>query len=87
VTRARIDLTIIDEASIEPLFERTLTDPVRPGIQALRLVDLDLSLAPDTTYRWYVTMVLEPGRRSNDAIAGGAIQRTTTHRRAPAVTR
>lgn len=74
-TTARIDLTLVDDDAIDPLVEFTVPGPVKKGVHAFRLSDRDLSLAPEKTYRWHVSLVQDPNRRSNDKVAEGRIVR------------
>jgi hypothetical protein len=74
-TEMRVDLTIVDEEAIEPLLEITVPAPVASGIHALDLSEVAVALEPGKTYRWYVMLVPDAERRSNDSIAGGAIER------------
>ncbi len=73
-TSARIDFTIRDEPSVEPLLELQLP-PTEPGIHALRLADHGVRLRPDANYQWFVSLVLDPERRSKDFSAGAWIRR------------
>jgi hypothetical protein len=74
-TSSRIDLTILDEASVAPLLETTIPGPLTPGVHAIRLADHQISLAPGIDYVWFVSLVPDAERRSNDVIAGGGIER------------
>jgi hypothetical protein len=74
-TQGRIDLTIIDEASVAPLLETTIQGPLAPGFHPIRLADHQISLAPGINYVWFVSLVPDADRRSNDVIAGGGIER------------
>jgi hypothetical protein len=74
-TTTRIEFTIRDEASVEPLLERELPAPAQGGIQALRLADHGVRLRPGTRYLWFVSLVADPGRRSKDFTVGAWIAR------------
>jgi hypothetical protein len=74
-TTTRIDFTIHDEASVEPLADFELPAPVGFGIQAVRLADHGVRLAVGTRYRWYVSLVPDPARRSKDFTVGAWIAR------------
>lgn len=74
-TKARIDVTIVDEASVTPVLETTIAGPLAPGVHPIRLADHQVSLAPGINYQWFVSLVPDDERRSNDVIAGGAIER------------
>lgn len=73
-TRERIDLTLVDDASVEPLLEVTLPGPARAGIHAVRLADHGVRLKPDVTYRWSISIVPNPARRSNDVVSAGELR-------------
>lgn len=75
-TDQRIDFTLNDEESIEPLLEVTLPGPVEAGIHALDLSEHGIQLAGDETYTWFVTLVEDEQRRSGDRIAQGLIEWT-----------
>jgi hypothetical protein len=74
-TTGRIDVTIVDEASVAPLLETTIAGPLAPGVHAIRLADHKVSLSPGVHYQWYVALVPDADRRANDVIAGGGIER------------
>lgn len=69
------ELTIVDDTSIDPLLELKLTPPIEPGIHALSLKEHGVQLKPDVAYQWFVAVVVDPGQRSYDVIAGGEIKR------------
>ncbi len=70
----RIDFILIDEDSESPLLKVTIAAPISRGVHALRLSDYGLSLEAAKTYRWFVTLVPDPLRRSNDIISSAAIR-------------
>jgi hypothetical protein len=74
-TTSRVDVTIVDEASVTPLLETTIQGPLAPGVHAIRLADHGVSLAPGINYQWFVALVPDSEKRSNDVIAGGSIER------------
>ena len=73
-TELPAELTIIDEEGVEPLIEAPLPSPKIPGVQRLPLGDYDFQLQKDKEYRWFVSLVVDRGRRSKDIIAGGRIE-------------
>jgi hypothetical protein len=73
-TTARIDFTIRDETSVAPLLELEVS-PAEPGIHALRLADHGVRLRPEENYQWFVSLVVDPERRSKDFSAGAWIRR------------
>jgi hypothetical protein len=74
-TDTRIDIALIDDRSVEPLLEFTVRAGVEPGIHTLRLADHGIRLEKGQVYQWFVALVPDPERRSNDVIASGAIER------------
>jgi hypothetical protein len=74
-TTHRVDLTIIDEQSVQPLLDITLLSPVQAGIQAIRLSNYKIQLQPGIAYQWAVAVSPDPERRSHDIVASGTIQR------------
>jgi hypothetical protein len=70
-----VELTIIDNQTIQPLVEKRLSGPIQPGIQRVQLADYGLRLSPGVPYRWSVALVVDPDNRSRDILAGGFIER------------
>ena len=75
-TSTRMDLTLRDERSVEPLLEVELPTPASAGIHALRLSDHGVKLGSDQNYQWFVSLVPDPERRSKDFVAGAWIRRS-----------
>ena len=73
-TRHLIELTIIEDQAIYPLFEKGIDPPSQPGIQHIRLKEYGVHLSPKTQYRWFVALIPDPDQRSKDIIAGGIIE-------------
>jgi hypothetical protein len=74
-TATRIDVTLRDEESVAPLLEVTLPTPTEAGVQAVRLADYGVHLRADTSYAWFVSLVVDGERRSHDFSVGGWIRR------------
>jgi len=74
-TTGRVDVTIVDEASVTPLLEATIPGPLTSGVHPIRLADHGVSLAQGVDYQWFVALVPDAGKRSDDVIAGGGIER------------
>ena len=72
-TDQRVDFTLSSNGST--LVETTLTGPWKAGVQRIDLSDFDVSLDPGVTYVWYVSLIPDAERRSEDRIAGGAVER------------
>jgi len=73
----RLDVTLIDDASAEPLVELVLQPPVQAGLHVLDCAEHGVTLEPGVTYQWFVAFVPEPDRRSHDVISSGAIRRVS----------
>ncbi|MDH5613116.1 MAG: DUF928 domain-containing protein [Gammaproteobacteria bacterium] len=72
---ARLEVTLINDESIEPELEEIVATPGHAGIQSINLAKTGAKLVPGMEYRWFVSVVADPGQRSNDVIASGTIQR------------
>jgi hypothetical protein len=70
-----LEFSIRRDDALEPLKEVQLPGPHRKGIHALSLAAQGVSLEPDADYRWFVSLVPDRERRSNDVLAGGMIRR------------
>lgn len=68
-------LTVVDSRGIRPVLEQSLPSPVRHGIHCLRPREYGVEFRADESYRWYVTVVMDPERPSLDVVAGGMIER------------
>lgn len=69
-----VEFTLMNDEQIYPVVERKVADSVQPGVHKISLADLGIKLSPSMTYRWYVSLVQDPARRSRDIIAGGVIE-------------
>ena len=65
----------ISDGGPNPVVEQTLAPPFGAGIHRVRLADVDVRLAPGKQYRWFVSLVSDPKRRSRDILAGATIER------------
>ena len=74
-TPAPVEVTVSDDRAVKPLLEVRLPQPVQPGVQRIRLADYGVKLEPGIQYKWFVTVVVDPARRSRDVLAGGTIER------------
>jgi hypothetical protein len=70
-----ITVTVVDSRGIRPILEQSLPSPARAGIHCLRLREYGVDLREQEQYRWFVTLVLNPDRPSQDIVAGGVIER------------
>jgi hypothetical protein len=71
----RVDLTLVDAGSAQPILETTLTGPFAKGLQRVDLAQHGVKLEPGVQYQWFVALVRDPARRSKDSVAGGGIER------------
>ena len=74
-TSLPVELTVMDPQGVQPILETRLPSPVTAGVHRIRLSDFNVHLAPAAAYRWFVSVVPDPDRRSKDITAGGAIER------------
>ncbi len=70
-----IVFTLRDNEEIKPLVEAELRAPFEPGIHHVKLGDFGVQLQSGKAYRWYVSLVVDPERRSKDVLAGGFVER------------
>jgi len=71
--RARIEITLIDGVSVQPLLETAIEDVAKSGFQSLNLADHGIRLKPGVDYQWSVAVVRNPAQRSSDVVASGGI--------------
>ena len=74
---ARLEVTVINDEAIDPELEEVVATPGHAGIQKIDLAKSGTKLEPGLEYRWFVSVVADPGQRSNDIVASGTIQRIT----------
>jgi len=73
-TALRVEFTLIDDRSEQPIVERTLEGPFEAGVHAVELGELGASLREGTRYVWFVSLVPDPERRSHDRSVGAPIR-------------
>ena len=74
-TKHRLVLTVNDERLVKPILETTLTTEPRQGFHSIQLQDYNIRLELDTTYRWFIELVVDTDYPSKNITAGGRIQR------------
>jgi hypothetical protein len=74
-TERRLDLTVVDEDSIDPVLEVTLDTPVEAGIHAVDLSEHGVKLATGVAYKWFVSLSVDDERSTHDLVSGGVIER------------
>ncbi|HQX58897.1 MAG TPA: DUF928 domain-containing protein [Burkholderiaceae bacterium] len=71
---ASIEVTLIADTAELPVLSRNLT-VTQAGVHAVDLSQYGITLAPDTDYEWFVSVVQDPTQRSKDVTSGGTIRR------------
>jgi hypothetical protein len=69
-----IEFTLIEQGAVKPLVEKRLGGIEKAGIHCIRLADYGVRLRRDVLYKWFVTILIDPDRRSRDIVAGGVIE-------------
>jgi hypothetical protein len=72
---SRLEVTLINDDAIDPELEKEIQNPPGGGIQRVDLSKTATRLKPGVEYRWFVSVVADPGQRSNDVVASGTIER------------
>jgi hypothetical protein len=70
-----LELTLIDERSVDPLVDAKLAAPAGPGLQRIALADYGIDLEPGQEYQWSISLVPDPKDRSKDVVTTGWIER------------
>ena len=73
-TSTLIELTLISDAAETPVLSKNLVQ-TPGGVQAIDLASYGVTLAPDTEYEWFVSVVSNTSQRSKDMTSGGTIRR------------
>ena len=74
----RVEITLIDGKTVDPLLEVALNTPIKAGMHSIRLAEHGIRLSPGKQYRWFVALVPDINHRAKDSVAGGAIERIKT---------
>lgn len=74
-TSRPVTFTLVDSRGIRPVFEESLDSPVRAGVHCIGLKQYGVELKEQEQYRWFVTLVWNPDKPSQDIVAGGMIER------------
>jgi hypothetical protein len=69
-----VEFTIIERSAVKPLLEKRIGSPGQAGIQRTRLADYGVRIKAKTPYKWFVSLVIDPDRRSKDVVAGGVVE-------------
>jgi len=69
-----IQITIVDEVSIDPLLRLELPGPHEAGPHSIDLGEQSLELEPDVDYRWFVSLLVDPDRPSRNPVSAAALR-------------
>jgi len=75
ITKKPVQVTLIEEHGIIPVFETWVKPPIYAGFQEIRLADYGIRLASGRPYKWSVALVMNMESRSKDVVAEGSIER------------
>jgi len=70
----QVELTLLDDAGVNPLIEKTVKAPLEAGIHSLSLKEAGVKLSPGIEYRWHVALVFDPKMRSSDVTSSGTVK-------------
>lgn len=73
-TAHSVEVTVVDPDGVEPLLEMTLPGSVAAGVHAVRLAEHGVRLTPGVDYQWFVTISVDPARRSSDVVSGAMVR-------------
>jgi hypothetical protein len=72
---AQLEVTLINDESIDPELEQVVVKTTKAGIQSFDLSQTKAKLALGIEYRWFISAIADENQRSNDVVASGTIQR------------
>jgi hypothetical protein len=75
-TSSPVEVTVVDPGAAAPLLETTVPAPLAAGVHRVSLAEHGVRLRPGVDYRWFVALVRDPERRSQDVVSGAAIRYT-----------
>ena len=70
-----LTLTLEDVRQPKPVLEITLRPPIKPGVHRVRLADYGKTLEPEVSYRWHLSMPIDPHSSSKGLHVMGVIER------------
>ena len=74
-TTYEVIVTLRDDRSPKAFQEKSIPPPKQAGIYAINFKELGFLLEPNVQYKWYVAVIRDPNQHSNNAVAGGVIER------------
>ena len=75
-TSLPVEVTVVDPGAVDPLLETTVPGPLEAGVHRVSLSEHAVRLQPGVDYRWFVALVRDPERRSQDLVSAAAIRYT-----------
>ncbi|MGH7291264.1 MAG: DUF928 domain-containing protein, partial [Myxococcota bacterium] len=75
-TASPVEVTITSPDAVAPLLEMTVPGPLEAGVHRVSLAEHRVRLDPGTDYRWFVALVRDPERRSQDVVSVAGIRYT-----------
>lgn len=69
------EFSLVDATTLDTLKRVKLARPLAAGWQAVDLAEIGVSLEPGVAYEWRVAVIAGTGKASDNAVAGGMIQR------------
>lgn len=75
-TSSPVEVTVIDPDAADPVVETMIQGPLEAGVYRVSLAEHGARLRPEVEYRWYVALVRDPERRSQDVVSQAAIRYT-----------
>jgi hypothetical protein len=72
----KFTVTVTEESKdfLDPILDQTMTLSVKPDIQTLSLADHQVSLKPQATYKWSVSLECDASNPSSNIVASGMIK-------------
>src|SRR5262249_15010419 len=69
-----VEVTVVDPDASDPVLEARFEAPLAAGVHRVSLAERGVQLRPGVDYRWFVALVSDPERRSQDEVSGAAIR-------------
>jgi len=75
VVEGELKFTIVERDGEKILAETAISEPMSPGMQCVRLSDLNVQLETNKTYEWFLTNSQAGPQTLDSDVTGGAIER------------
>jgi hypothetical protein len=73
--KARLEITFAEPKKIKPIARMQSNAASKTGIQRINLSKFKVELQPNVSYKWSIALVTDEGKRSQDVVATGVINR------------